>query len=188
LRRSPPVEPAPDLPVDEVLTAPPLAARGAGLGRLCPVDRLPRRRRNQICIAVIALGLVNFLIYTLTYAGLGGDAHNGRRVLVEREDGTKEWAYLVRGHFIHSLSGAEREVGRQAWIYSYLHSISVPLTSGAMIISMLILARPHILATMRGGWISGQTLVTAFGTIVVLITCGATILFTWNFLAELQRG
>ena len=51
-----------------------------------------------------------------------------------------------------------------------------------------MLARPHILATMRGGWISGQTLVTAFGTIVVLLTGGAAILFTWNFIAEVSRG
>ena len=57
-----------------------------------------------------------------------------------------------------------------------------------MIISMLVLARPHILATMRGGWISGQTLVTAFGTIVLLITLGAAVLFTWSLVAELGRA
>ena len=34
----------------------------------CPVDRLPRRRRNQICVGIIAVGLLNFLAYTVGYA------------------------------------------------------------------------------------------------------------------------
>lgn len=187
MRRSLPREPGRAAPRDDVLAAAWRAPRETGLGPLCPVDRLPRRRRNQICIGIITLGLVNFLTYTLTYAALGGDAQNGRHEVVQREDGERESVFYVRGHFIHSLSGAERIVTRGAWIYSYLHSISVPLTSGALIISMLVLARPHILATMRGGWISGQTLVTAFGTIVVLVSSGAALLFTWNFFAELGR-
>lgn len=177
-----------DPPADDVLAVAAAGARSDASPALCPVDRLPRRRRNQICIAVIALGLANYVVYTLTYAALGGDAHNGQRQVVRQEDGTPAEVYKVRGHFIHSLSGYERVVSRGAWIYSYLHSISLPLTSGAMIISMLVLARPHILATMRGGWINGQTLVTVFGTIVVLITGGATILFTWNFISELTHA
>lgn len=178
---------SPDNPLelgsDDLLT-PALPARA--LGPPCPVDRLPRRRRNQICIAVIALGLANYLIYTLGYAALGGDAHNGDRTVVIGDDGTRTVAYYVKGHFIHSLSGRAREVSRAAWIYSYLHSISVPLTSGAMIISMLVLARPHILATLRGGWISGQTFVTAFGTIVLLVTLSVTVLFTADFVRALS--
>lgn len=153
----------------------------------CPVDRLPRRRRNQICIAIIALGLANYLVYTLSYAALGGDAHNGRRELVEQPDGTRQAVYIVRGHHMRHLEGLETEVGRTAWIYSYVHSITVPLTSGALIISMLVLARPHIIATMRGGWISGQTFVTAFGTIVILITSAMALLFTWHFVAALTH-
>lgn len=175
-----------DLPADDILVTP--AVQPDGLGQLCPVDRMPRRRRNQICIAIITLGLANYLVYTLTYAALGGDAHNGQITVVEHGDGTRELVHYVRGHFIHSLSGYERPVSRAAWIYSYLHSISLPLTSAAMLISMLVLARPHILATMRGGWISGQTLVTAFGTIVILIAVGTAALFTWSLLTELARG
>lgn len=178
-----------DLSADDILATPTLPnGRPEGLGQLCPVDRMPRRRRNQICIAVIALGLANYVVYTVTYASLGGDAHNGRITVVEHEDGTREFVHSVRGHFIHSASGHERAVSRAAWIYSYVHSISLPLTSGAMLISMLVLARPHILATMRGGWIGGQTLVTAFGAIVILITVGAAALFTWSLFAELARG
>jgi hypothetical protein len=176
-----------DVPADDVLRSALESVRPEGLGVPCPVDRMPRRRRNQICIAIIGLGLANYLVYTLSYAALGGDALNGHRDVVLLEDGTREEVYKVRGHFIHSLSGRERIVSRAAWIYSYVHSISLPLTSGAMIISMLVLARPHILATMRGGWVAGQTLVTAFATIVVLITGGAAALFTWSFVAEMVR-
>ena len=151
----------------------------------CPVDRLPRRRRNQICIAVIAAGLLNFLAYTMSYALLGGDAHNGYRKLVDRPDGPRQPVYIIRGHHVRHLAGLEAEVSRGLWIYSYLHSITVPITSGALIISMLILARPHIIATMRDGWISGRTLVTAFGTIVIFISLAVAALFTGHFVAQL---
>jgi hypothetical protein len=152
---------------------------------LCPVDRWPRRRRNQICIAIIALGLLNFLVYTLSYAVLGGDAHNGYRKLVEQPNGTKKAEYYIRGHHVRVLEGLASQVSRGVWIYSYLHSITVPLTSGALIISMLVLARPHIIATMRDGWIGGQTFVTAFGTIVILVSLSVTALLISHFVAQL---
>ena len=155
---------------------------------LCPVDRLPRRRRNRICIRIIAIGLLNFLIYTVFYAALGGDAHNGERRIVQLTAGVERSAFFVRGHYIRSLAGREREVSAALWIYSYTHSISVLLTSGAMIISMLVLARPHIIATMRDGAIAGQTFVTVFGTVVVLITSFAVVLFVWNFVTQLAKG
>ncbi len=155
---------------------------------LCPVDRLPRRRRNKLCIAIMAVGALNFVVFTLMYAVLGGDAYNGHREIIEQPDGTRQAVYVVRGHFIRSLEGQEREVNRVLWIYSYVHSISMWITSGAMIVSMLVLARPHIIATMRDGWISGQTFVTVLGTIVVLITSSAAFLFTWDFVAELSAG
>jgi hypothetical protein len=185
LPRLPPDDDDVGLAPDEALLTAPEPARTAAAGPLCPVDRLSRRRRNQICIIVIVLGLLNYLAYTLTYAALGGDAQNGYRTLVVDASGARTWAYYVRGHFIHSLTGREREVSRGAWIYSYLHSISVPLTSGAMLISMLVLARPHILATMRGGWFSGQTFVVAFGTVVILASVAVAVMFLWNFVDAL---
>jgi hypothetical protein len=160
----------------------------ARVGPPCPVDRVPRQRRNQICIAVIAIGMLNFVVYTLSYAALGGDAPNGGRQLVTDPDGSVSTVYTVRGHFIRTLSGRERPVSRTLWIYSYLHSITVPLTSGAMILSMLVLARPHILATMRGAFVSGATFVTVLGTIVVLVTLFTVVLFAWDFAAQLAHG
>ena len=175
------MEPSPDRALDLEL----VPAKADASVPLCPVDRMPRRRRNKICIGIIAIGALNFLVYTVMYAALGGDAHNGECKLVERADGANEVAYFVRGHFIRSLDGQEARVSRSVWIYSYLHSISVFVTSAAMIISMLVLARPHILATMRDGWVSGQTFVAAFGTIVVLVTAGAVFVFVWDFVAQL---
>ncbi len=153
---------------------------------LCPVDRLPTRRRNKICIAIIAFGLLNFVVYTLSYAILGGDAHNGQRRIVETDSGARVAEYTVRGHFLRSLHGQERVVSRTVWIYSYLHSIFVPVTSAAMIISMLVLARPHIIATMRNGWISGQTFVTAFGTVVILVSAAVTLAFIADFVGQMS--
>ena len=138
--------------------------------------------------AIITLGMLNFLVFTVFYAALGGDAHNGGRRMVQLDDGGLRSAFFVRGHHISSLTGRQREVSATLWIYSYVHSISVLLTSGAMIISMLVLARPHIIATMRDGTIAGQTFVTVFGTVVVLITSFAVILFVWDFIQQLGSG
>ncbi|MFQ5807104.1 MAG: hypothetical protein ACE5I3_11710 [Phycisphaerae bacterium] len=170
---------------DRALELEPTPVKARAMSLPCPVDRMPRRRRNKLCIGIIAIGALNFLIYTVMYAALGGDAHNGEARIVERPDGTTQAVYYVRGHFIRSLDGQAAQVSRRVWIYSYLHSMSVFVTSAAMIISMLVLARPHILATMRDGWISGQTFVTAFGTLVILITSGALVVFAWDFVAQI---
>lgn len=157
----------------------------AAMTPACAVDRLPRRRRNQICVGIIAIGMLNFLAYTILYAAMGGDAHNGERRVVSSAEGEKRDAYFVRGHFLRTVEGREREVSRGIWIYSYLHSISVLATSAAMIISMLVLARPHILATMRDGWVSGQAIVISIGTIVLLLTAVMIAMFVWDFFDQL---
>lgn len=151
----------------------------------CPVDRMPSRSRNRICLRIMIVGGLNFLFYTLMYAAIGGDAHNGYARTWADESGTPQTEYVVSGHFIRTLDGRQRVVGRGVWIYSYVHSISLPLTSGAMIISMLVLARPHILATMRDGWISGPTFVVAFSTIIIVVALAVATVFTWDFVSQL---
>ena len=153
------------------------------------MDRWPsRRRRNLAFVAIIAVGALNLLAYTAMYAALGGDAHNGYRREVVEPDGERVMAYYVRGHFIRTVQGQEARVHPVLWHYSYVHSISVWLTNGAMIISMLMLARPHIIATMRDGWVSGRTFVAVFGTIVVLISAGGAFVFTWDFITQITGG
>jgi hypothetical protein len=173
---------ATEQPIADVPPTPPEAVRSAAI---CPVDRMTIRRRNRICLRVIYIGGLNFLLFTILYAAIGGDAPNGHYEVVRGEDGTQRTAYYVRGHFIRSLTGREREVSRGLWIYSYLHSITLPLTSGAMIVSMLILARPHILATLRDGWMRGGTFITVFVTLLVVLSVGAAFLFAWDFVAAL---
>ena len=98
---------------------------------------MPRRQRNKLLIGVIGLGLLNFLAYTIIYAILGGDAKNGWIV-----DGQ----CFVRGHFLRLGSeGQAVQVTMAVWIYSYLHSISIWPTIGAVLCCMLTLARPHII-------------------------------------------
>lgn len=167
--------------VDELEITPPEPPAGFVLR---PRDR----RRNQVCIAVIAIGMLNFLSYTLLYAALGGDAHNGYRKVIRSLDGTVRAEYYVRGHFLRTIEGREAQVPRWLWIYSYLHSISMWLTSGAMVVSMLIIARPHIIATMRGGWVNGHTFITVLGTITILLTVGAAFVFAWDFVTHLSAG
>ena len=182
---SPPDDNPPELPADDVLIAP-YGGMATGAAASARAARgLPRLRRNQICIAIMALGLLNLLAYTVSYAALGGDAYNGWRERLVGPDGRQTSVYYLRGHFVHSLDGRVRIVSRAVWIYSYIHSISVPLTSGAMIISMLVLVRPHVLATMRGGVLNGRRFVIAFGAIVALISVSVAGVFTWHLIQAL---
>lgn len=159
----------------------------AGPARVEPAEPGPRRRRNKVCVAIITLGAVNFLIYTIVYALLGGDAHNGETRFLRDEAGAR-FVYTVRGHFLREPLGREREVSAATWAYSYLHSISVLATSGAMVLSMLVLARPHIIATMRDGWISGHAFLLTFGGIVMLLTLGGIALFVHDFATGFFRS
>ena len=140
---------------------------------------MPRRRRNRILIRIIGLGLLNFVCFTIIYAYIGGDAPNGKV-----QNGT----YFVKGHFLrHGLSGQATEVSEAVWIYSYVHSISIWPTIGAVLCSMLVLARPHIIATMQeDNLIRGQSFVTASITTIVIISAASTIYFCIDFVRAMQ--
>jgi hypothetical protein len=147
---------------------------------------LQRRTRNRICIWLIFGGLLNFLVYTIVYAQLGGDAKNGGHGAYVNEVGEKMEGYFIRGHFIHSVGGQAKGVPRWVWIYSYLHSISLWPTQAAMVISMLILARPHIIATMREStWIRGTTFIAVVITLTAVLCSALTLWFTMQFISEL---
>ena len=138
-----------------------------------------RRRRNKILLWVIILGLANFAAYTLIYWYLQGDASNGKF-----QDGQ----YYLRGHFIRHLGGQESEpVSRTTWVYSYVHSITIWPTIAAVLVSMAILARPHIIATISSdALVSGNTFVTVFITVVVFLTGASTLYFVMNFVNALS--
>ena len=138
---------------------------------------MDRRTRNRICIWVVVIGMVNFLTYTIAYGYIGGDAKNGR---------VADGVYYVRGHFLHGAEGQETAVPKGLWIYSYVHSISIWPTHAAVLLSMLVLARPHILATMKDGFVRGARFVTVFARVVVLAMACTTVWFVLDFIGQLS--
>jgi hypothetical protein len=128
---------------------------------------------------VIIIGLTNCLIYTVVYAYIGGDAKNGEI--------TEDGRYTVRGHYLRGQEGRATEVSAAAWVYSYLHSISIWPTQAAVLIAMLVLARPHIIATMKeDGFVSGPTFVTVSIAFIVLVVGISTLWFVLDFMNELR--
>lgn len=142
---------------------------------------MDRRTRNRLCIWLMILGIGNFISYAIGYAIIGGDAPNG---YIKQVDDTP--VYYVRGHFVHRSIGYEQDVPRWVWIYSYLHSISIWPSIAAVLLAMLVLARPHIIATYQRGIISGATLVTVLATVIVLVTSVIMILFVVDFIRRLS--
>ncbi len=140
---------------------------------------MPRRRRNKVLIALIAAGLLNVLAYTIIYAMIGGDAKNGW---------IDEGQCFLRGHFLRlGTEGQATQVSRPMWIYSYVHSISIWPSIGAVLCCMLLLARPHIIATMQeDSLIRGQSFVTVAMTIIVIITSASMIYFVTDFVQALS--
>ncbi|MHC4063671.1 MAG: hypothetical protein ACYSUQ_08395 [Planctomycetota bacterium] len=139
---------------------------------------MTRQKRNRILLWIIILGLANFVSYTVVYWYLQGDAKNGAVV-----DGQ----YFLRGHFIRERAGRlTDDVSRATWIYSYVHSISIWPTVGAVLIAMFILARPHIIATMKtDARLTGSTFVTVCITVVALVTAVSTLYFALSFVNAL---
>ena len=139
---------------------------------------MTRRVRNLICIWIIFGGLANFIVYTVAYSYIGGDARNGQ---------VRSGKYYVGGHFIHGLDGQFAEVPKGVWIYSYLHSISIWPTIAAVLLSTLVMARPHIIATMKEGVVSGQTLIAIFATVIILLVGAMTTWFIADFIRTLSE-
>jgi len=138
-----------------------------------------RRTRNRTCIWLMTIGVLNLTVYTTLYAYIGGDANNGEI--------TDDMRFFVRGHYLHGQDGKATEVSRATWFYSSLHSISIWPTLAAVLIAMLILARPHIIATMKEEhFISGPILITVSITIIVFVVSLSTLWFILDFMADLK--
>lgn len=146
---------------------------------------MDRRTRNRICIWVIFLCLLNFVVYAIVYARIGGDASNGYVKITPA--GERE--YYVYGHFLRDPDGRPTRVRGWVWIYSYVHSISIWPTEAAVLVCLLILSRPHIIATMKeDSVINGSTFVTVCSTIVVLLAFVLTVWFVMRFVSELTTA
>ncbi len=146
---------------------------------------MKRMTRNRILVGVIFLGLLNFAAYTFFYWYLQGDARNGG---IRFAEGGTAPEYVLRGHFLRARTGLESAaVSRGVWIYSFIHSISIWPTIGAMLVSMFILARPHIIATIKSdALVTGRTVVNTCILLVVLVTLAATVVFIVDLVQALD--
>jgi len=126
-------------------------------------------KRTKICIWIILIGLGNFLIYTILYMFISGEAATGH---LDKVRSTGEIRYLLNsGH----------TVSRWVYIYSGIHSISIWTTVGAVMLAMLTLAKERIASAMRATIVRGRTLITILATIITLIVIVMTIWFTLQF-------
>lgn len=139
---------------------------------------MDRRKRNKLCIWLIFLGVINVTAYTAVYACIGGDAINGYI--------SETGEYVLRGHFIRGTRGGEAPCSRGVWFYSYFHSLSIIPTCVAILVPLMILARPHIIATMReGSWVQGTTFISVSMTLVIALAVIVTFWFCLQFINQL---
>ena len=140
---------------------------------------LHMNRRTKVCIWIIVIGLANFLAYTVVYDFIGGEAVNGDVRAEAGDDGRPVLNYfLVDG-------GRETPVGRGVWMYSAVHSISIWITVGAVLLAMLTLAKDRIVSSMRSSIVRGRTFITILATVVTLISVLLTVRFALRTVEKL---
>ena|SRR6056297_2956095 len=132
-------------------------------------------RRTKICLWVILLGLANFLVYVVMYWYLWGEAINGR---VE----------ILNGQALYFLHRNEHPVSKAMFIYSGIHSISIPLTVGAIMLAMLTLAKERISSSMRSAIIRGRTLLTILAVVITAIVAIWTGAFICQFAGHFETA
>jgi hypothetical protein len=146
-----------------------------------PLSDYERRmiRRTRICIYIIVIGLINFLAYTIGYMFLGGDAMNGYVRQVVAPDKVHHLHYFL------VAKGMAYEVNRSIWVYSAVHSISIWVTVGAVLMAMLTLAKDRIVSSMRTSIVRGRTLITIVATVVTLMSLSITAWFLIYMIQQL---
>lgn len=130
-------------------------------------------RKTRICVWIILLGLLNFLAYTILYVFIGGEAVNGH--VLSTPQG---YRYILQ-------SGAQ--VSHATFVYSGVHSISIWLTVGAVMLAMLTLAKERIASAVRSRIMHGRTFITVLATIIGMITAVMTVWFILHFVRCLTQ-
>jgi len=130
-------------------------------------------RRTRICVWIILGGLANFILYIVLYAYFNGEAVNGEVVQV--------------GGQMHYFLQSKTEVSRGAFIYSGIHSISIWVTVGAVMLAMLTLAKERIASSMRSTIVRGRTLITVLATVITLTVLFVTVVFTLRFIDKFNH-
>lgn len=115
------------------------------------------------------IGLANFLIYTIIYMFIAGEAVNGH---LETVRSSGEIRYILQsGH----------QVSRGVYLYSGIHSISIWITVAAVMLAMLTLAKERIVSAMHSAIVRGRTFITILATVIALTTIIITIWFILQF-------
>jgi heme/copper-type cytochrome/quinol oxidase subunit 2 len=129
-------------------------------------------RRTKICIWIILIGLGNFLAYSLVYVFIGGEAASG----AIRHDELGRHVYFLKGPGQDDVP-----VSKAVYVYSGIHSITIWVTVGAVMLAMLTLAKERIVSSMRSTVVRGRTLITILATVITLTTTVIAIWFTLQF-------
>ncbi|HET6429754.1 MAG TPA: hypothetical protein VM389_12190 [Phycisphaerae bacterium] len=147
-------------------------------GAQASLPEIHLNRRTKICLWIILLGLANFLAYSVVYFVLSGEAiHGGVRVEAGNPAGR---AYYV----LHR--GNPRQVSRGEWMYSAVHSISIPITVGAVLLAMLTVAKDRIVSSLRSSAVRGRALITLLAAVVTVCSLAWTAWFLHTVISQLR--
>jgi hypothetical protein len=125
-------------------------------------------------LAIILLGLVNFVAFVVGYVFIGGDAFTGG---VDRDPANPNVPrYCIDWE-------RTRHVARETWIYSAVHSISVWPTMGAVLLAMLTLGKDRIVSAMHSTVMRGRTFMTILATLIAFIV---VVMTAWFVLAMIR--
>jgi len=131
--------------------------------------------RTKICLWVIVLGMANFLVYVVGYTVVGGESVRGK-VYEDPANGEKTY-YLDSG----------QQVGRAAFIYMGVHSITIWLTVAAIMLAMLTLAKDRIADSMQSAAMRGRTFCTVLAVLIGICVAGITFQFIHTFVEHFQH-
>jgi hypothetical protein len=134
--------------------------------------------RTKVCIWIIVVGMANFLAYTVVYLGvIGGESVRGQVVKTEVPGGVKVRYFLDSG----------KEVPRGDFIYLGIHSISIWLTVGAVMLAMLTLAKDRISDSMHQAMMRGRSLCTVLAVVIGICTAGMAFHFMRKFVSHFEH-
>lgn len=137
--------------------------------------------RTRVCLWIIVIGLANFAAYTVAYFFIGGEAMNGFVTAEKTAAGG-----LVR-HYYVGHGGEDFEVSGVVWVYSAVHSTTVWLSVGAVMLAMLTLAKERIISSMRSRVLRGRTFITVLATLITVFTLSMALYFVRFMVAQLAH-
>lgn len=109
--------------------------------------------KTKICLLLILIGLGNLFAYTVAYSVVGGESVQGK---IEIDPAGEKHYILDKGD----------EVSRSMFIYIGIHSISVWVAIGAIMLSMLTLAKDNIADSLKSAAMRGRTLCTVLAVLI----------------------